>query len=157
MYSISWTSNHDSIPSENFLYRPGYNRSTRRSFLYLDPVVSEFKTDIETAIRSQVVLENLPPEDSVHGILSEYRIGIKPDSYWNRDITNIIKPIEDSMFNVFKSSGREFDDRHVVSNIATKIMSKEYFVSTRTIFLLDSDSMNFIMRVPFFRVILPGT
>lgn len=141
------------VLSENFLYRPGFKN--RHSFLYLDPKIGQYKEFIATHISNTYDLSCIPV--SITGILSEYRFYMNPDTFWNRDVTNAVKAVEDAIFSVFKRRNPSLDDSQVISSTAVKIASKTPLIQARFAFLDNPDYNQFLMTHSIFNLLLGDT
>lgn len=138
------------VLSENFLYRPGFKN--RHSFLYLDPKIAKYKEFIINHIDNNYDLSCLP--DEITGILSEYRFYMNPDTFWNRDVTNAVKAVEDAHFSVFRKHIPNLDDSQVISSTAVKIASKTPLIQSRFAFLDSPDQNQFLMTHSIFNLLL---
>lgn len=140
------------VLSENFLYRPGFRN--RHSFLYLDPKIAEYKGIITSFIKNNYDLSCLP--DKISGVVSEYRFNMNPDTFWNRDVTNAVKAVEDAVFTAFRDFNKEIDDSLVISNTCVKLASNNPVIITKYAFLDNQDQNMYIMRHSVFDFLIGG-
>ena len=123
-------------PSTNFLYKPSIGRKGRKRFPYLrlDEYARQFKEDFKLKAISQI---DIPCGIIVQGIVGSYVYGLSLESFWRKDVSNITKAVEDSVFELL-----EFDDSQVVLNSERKIISETPFILIHLGFIINSDSVN---------------
>ena len=99
--------------------------------------------------------EDIPLPENTFGFVNEFRLKFSSDRYWNLDITNCIKPLEDAYMTFFRSRKREFDDSQVIANIEVKIpvsVEKGNIISCTTYFLDSADEIDYLYRNQFIKL-----
>lgn len=130
-------------PSTNFLYRPSIGRKGRKRFPYLrlDEYARQFKESFKIKAISQI---NIPKDVKVNGIVGSYVYGLSSESFWRKDVSNITKAVEDSVFELL-----DFDDSQVVLNAERKVISEIPFVLIYLGFITNNDYTNDIDALSF--------
>lgn len=140
----------DYVISENSMYKPAFKH--RHCFLYLDPVVGEYKKHIISHVKNNYDISQLP--ESATGVVSEYKFFMNKESFWTRDVTNAVKPVEDAFFSVFRELRPNMDDAMVISNIAIKVASDTPGIFARFAFLNYIEQNNYIISHSLFNLCL---
>ena len=132
MISFSWKFDIDHIYTENSTYKPSSTitkRGKRHHFLYKDPRIATYQENIINGIESIIGEVEIPTPDSTFGFINEFRLGIDTSRYWNIDVTNCVKAIEDAYIRFFHKHNRDFDDSQVIANVAVKLpVNNSYYI-----------------------------
>lgn len=83
-----------SVPSVNYIYKPGKNKRGG-VYLYKDPKVEEFQEHlIEKGVKTDLV--NLRDVEGVESLEVSIVFHIRK-RFWNRDVSNMVKAVEDAL------------------------------------------------------------
>jgi len=125
----------DYILSENTLYSPTVGKRGSKSYAYLR--LSDhgrvYKESIESQIKSNLKEEDIETlmkiyKDNNTRVISEYKFYLQKSQVFAQhggfkrgDITNMVKAIEDSIFNVLSCGCKTFDDKNVSRSTIEKV------------------------------------
>lgn len=135
--------------SENFLYKPAlaFGKGGRRYVhLYKDERVVAYQKALKEAFDRSVDLEILPPPPYVAGIVTCYIFGLRPERFWERDLSNMIKATEDTLFSKDQekfNSVLPYDDSQVVASSQRKMFSDTNFVCVKVGLMTSPDDVEF--------------
>lgn len=104
------------IPSVNCAYKPACNGRYAR--LYLDPEVSDYKTQITELVQMSELIRVRDHKDQDVRMKLFLAFYIGTSHFWTRDTSNMIKITEDA---IVEAIG--IDDRFTISVIACKVPS----------------------------------
>lgn len=104
------------IPSVNCAYKPAHNG--RRAWLYLDPEVGDFKTQVTELVQMTDIkaLKALKDQDVRLKLFLVFYIS--KSHFWSRDTSNMIKVTEDAIVDAIG-----IDDRFTTLVSACKVQS----------------------------------
>ena len=138
MLPLSWKFNIEHIFTENSTYKPSSmitKRGKRHHFLYKNPKVGEYQEKIISNLCSILGEVDIPLPENTFGFVNEWKFGIISQRYWNMDVTNCIKAVEDAYIRFFHKRKRDFDDSQVLSNVGIKLPTENiYNISCTTYF-----------------------
>lgn len=147
-YSIDFVIEFDEekgedIPSENFMYHP--IRRGKYVSLYKDIFVAQFQERIKSHLRERINQFVIPDRTSFYGIFAYHQIYYKSDRYWERDVENSTKSLNDAVFGFFKDEqekiyGKEttpdsLNDSQIVSQYCQKFASDKPFINSSYYFI----------------------
>lgn len=104
------------IPSVNCAYKPAQNG--RRAWLYLDPEVSDFKTQVTELVQMTDISSFKKFKDQDVRLKLFLVFYISTSHFWSRDTSNMIKITEDA---IVEATG--IDDRFTTLVSACKVPS----------------------------------
>lgn len=112
------------VLSENFLYKPGVHRFGKRfsTYLYLNPIVDKYEENIKDTVLKSFYQKYSKIPDNIAYIVGSYIIGMNKDTFYNKDLSNTIKSIEDGTFRALKLINSKLDDSQVITYCPLKIM-----------------------------------
>lgn len=135
-------------PSVNFHYRPKVNfgrGGAKWASLYKDESVAKFQEEIKNLFLFNIKDINLPPVGYISKIITYYIFGVPKDRYWERDLSNFVKIIEDALFGI-KDSVFPYDDSHVTSIILKKVQSEHPFIYVKVgLLMLGEEDDNVVL------------
>lgn len=127
------------LPSENFLYKPSH----RGPYLYKDPKIVKYQEYLKEQFSLFLRDKQLPPRDIVKKLSVFYIFGLNKDSYWIRDLTNLLKATEDAILSKNDKSLLPYDDSLVVSEAQVKVITSEIDCVTVFIGIMREDEDSF--------------
>lgn len=104
------------IPSVNCAYKPGQNG--RRAWLYLDPEVGQFKTEITELVQMSDLMKLKAYKDGINHLKLNMVMYISRDGFWKRDTSNMVKITEDAI-----AEAVGIDDRFTLMVSSIKVPS----------------------------------
>ncbi len=134
-----WMEVEKDIPSENFMYHP--RKAGGRVFLYKDYLVSEFQDSIVRHLMDHYSHDTIPSRENYIGIFSLISIYYKEERYFERDVENSTKAINDAVFNFFKhlqeknNEKVDIDDSLIISQYHIKYPSVIPYISCSYYFI----------------------
>lgn len=103
------------IPSVNCAYKP--RASGRKVWMYMDPDVGDYKTQIYELVQNSKLMELKQYKDKIRYLRLSLVMYIH-DSFWVRDTSNMVKITEDAI-----AEAIGIDDRFTLSVLSTKVKS----------------------------------
>jgi hypothetical protein len=135
--------------SENVLYKPTFNKRTKKLDLRKSQKVKHYQQIVKTEFLKllKVRKDETPIPEDVVAVMLYLEFGIKKSRFWKSDTTNFIKGTEDALLGRLKKGKPPplflVDDSKVIEAYQRKLVSKEEYLRS-VIYFIHKDEKEII-------------